>query len=60
MTIFTDLKIPILKFSIDNQDNNRWIINLESEFSNPAKISFLLSDLKKNYKDIKILKKWIV
>ena len=60
MTIFTELKIPILKFSIDNQDDGTWIINLESEFNNPAKISFLLADLKKNYADIKILKKWII
>ena len=57
MTIFSDLHIVILQVSIKN--NWDWTSNifLDSEFENPARISFLLNSLKKYDDSIKIINK---
>jgi (p)ppGpp synthase/HD superfamily hydrolase len=60
MTIFTELRIPILQFSIKNIGDQTRIVSLQSEFNNPAKIAYLLKDLKKYGDYIKIIKKKII
>jgi len=59
LTIFTDAHINVLQVSMKNLMDWTSVITFESEFSNPAKISFLLNNLKKYDNSVQVLKKKI-
>jgi GTP diphosphokinase / guanosine-3',5'-bis(diphosphate) 3'-diphosphatase len=59
MTILEDLHITILQVSIKNNGNGTSSIFLDSEFRNPARISFLLNSLKKLDNSIKLVRRKI-
>gem|GEM_PF-178211 len=59
MTTFSELRIVILQISIKNNGDGSIIIMLESEFSNPSRIGFLLNSLKKYDTSVQIIKKKI-
>ena len=59
MTTFSELNIIILQISIKNNWDWSSTISLESEFSNPSKIAFLLNNLKKYDDSIHFIKKII-
>ncbi|MEI7563309.1 MAG: hypothetical protein WCJ39_06760 [bacterium] len=58
--IFAELNIEILQVSMKNVDGGMSIVILESAFTNPARISFLLNSLKKNDDSLQVLKKKIL
>jgi (p)ppGpp synthase/HD superfamily hydrolase len=59
MTIFSDLHIVIIEASIKNNGDGTSSMYLDTEFKNPAKLSFLLNSLKKYDDSIKVFKKKI-
>lgn len=56
MTMLEDLHIAILEISIKNNGDGTSNIHLETEFKNPARIAFLLNNLKKHKNSIHLLK----
>lgn len=58
MSIFSELNFPISELKTRNHEDNN-ILTIESIISNPAKIWFLLKDLKKYLGSIDIIKKSI-
>jgi len=59
MTTFSELRIVILQIFIKNIGDGTSIIMLESEFSNPSRIWFLLNSLKKYDTSVQVIKKKI-
>lgn len=57
--IFTELNVSVNQVSLKNLPDAMSLVTLESEFVNPARISFLLNSLKKYDDSIHILKKRI-
>lgn len=59
MTTFSELHITILQISIKNNGDGTSLIMLESEFTNPSRIGFLLKSLKKSDDSIQLTRKKI-
>ncbi len=59
LKIFAELHIPVLQVTMKNLENDLSLIALETEFSNPGKIAFLLNSLKKYDDSLKVTKKII-
>jgi hypothetical protein len=59
MSIFSELNFPISELKTNNHEDGNNILIIESIISNPAKVWFLLKDLKKYISSIDILKKSI-
>ena len=57
MTLFSDLNINVLQISIEETQEKKNKISLELQFENPAKIDYLLNDLKKYKDSIEVLRK---
>jgi len=57
MTLFSDLNINISQISIEETPQKKNKISLELQFENPAKIDYVLNDLKKYKDSIKVLRK---
>ncbi len=57
--IFNELNISVNQVSLKNLPDGNSIVMLESEFANPARISFLLNSLKKYDDSVHIVKKRI-
>jgi GTP pyrophosphokinase len=58
--IFSELNIEILQVSMKNLEDGMSIVILESAFTNPARITFLLNSLKKIDDSLQVLKKKIL
>jgi (p)ppGpp synthase/HD superfamily hydrolase len=58
--IFSELNIEILQVSMKNLEDGDSIVILESAFTNPARITFLLNSLKKIDDSLQVLKKKII
>ena len=58
--LFSELHISVLQVSLRNLPDDTSLVTLESEFSNPAKIAFLLNSLKKFDDSVQIVKKKII
>ena len=58
--IFSELNIEILQVSMKNLEDGDSIVLLESAFTNPARITFLLNSLKKIDDSLQVLKKKII
>lgn len=56
MTLFKQLEISIEHMSVDSYENNMFTITIESIQHNPTKISFLLKDIKAQYRFITAIK----
>ena len=55
--VFSELNVEILQVSMKNLEGGVSIVSLESEFTNPARITFLLNSLKKTDDSLQVLKK---
>jgi (p)ppGpp synthase/HD superfamily hydrolase len=60
VNVFSELDISILNIALKNLLDGTSIVTLESAFSNPAKIIFLLNNLKRIDNSIQVVKKKIV
>jgi (p)ppGpp synthase/HD superfamily hydrolase len=60
VNVFSELDISILNIALKNLMDGTSIVTLESLFSNPSKIIFLLNNLKKIDNSIQVVKKKIV
>jgi (p)ppGpp synthase/HD superfamily hydrolase len=59
MSIFSELNFPISELKSKNYEDGNSVLTIESIILNPAKIWFILKDLKKYLSSIDILKKSI-
>jgi (p)ppGpp synthase/HD superfamily hydrolase len=57
--LFNELNVSVNQVSLKNLPEGTSLVTLESEFVNPARISFLLNSLKKYDDSVHILKKKI-
>lgn len=59
IALFSAFSIPIFKFELEKGDQNRMVVKIAGEVSNPAKLSFLFDDLHKNHTSLEVLSKLI-
>lgn len=57
---FSQFNAPLLEMSIKNRENKQVIVDFTLQIDNPAKIAFILKDLKKYSLSLEILGKHIV
>jgi len=57
--MFNELNISVNQVSLKNSPDGNSIVDLDSEFVNPARIAFLLNSLKKYDDSVQIQKKRI-
>jgi (p)ppGpp synthase/HD superfamily hydrolase len=59
IALFSTFSIPIFKFELAKIDENHMLASIEGEVSNPAKLSFLFTDLTKNHSSLEVISKSI-
>ena len=57
IAIFSSFSIPIFKFELEKVDWKMMIATIQWDISNPAKIWFLLADIRQNHSWIEVIKK---
>jgi (p)ppGpp synthase/HD superfamily hydrolase len=59
LQVFSQFNVPLLEMSIKHSDDDRVIVDFSLQIDNPAKIAFVLKDLKKFSVSLEVLRKTI-